>query len=97
MIVKRLILKKILQSGYVAEFNLVKRDGDYEAALFLNGKPVAGPPLPMLLTAPKDDLTHWMGNRPTVGLTRSEAERIIAEVESENGIFRQRRQNGWKV
>lgn len=96
MIVKRLILKKILQSGYVAEFNLVKREGDYEAALFLNGKPVAGPPLPQLLTTPKDDLTHWMGNRPTVGLTRSEAERIVSEVESENGIFRQRRQNGWK-
>jgi len=44
MIVKRLILKKILQSGYVAEFNLVKREGQYEAALFLNGKAVAGPP-----------------------------------------------------
>jgi len=96
MIVKRLILKKILQSGYVAEFRLVRREGEYEAALFLNGKPVAGPPLPRPLSPPKDDLTHWMGNRPTVGLTRSEAERIIAEVEGGNEIFRQRRLNGWE-
>lgn len=95
MIVKRLILKKILQSGYVAEFNLVKREGQYEAALFLNGKPVAGPSLPRPLSPPKDDLTHWMGNRPTVGLTQSEAERILEEVEEENGILRQRRMNGW--
>jgi hypothetical protein len=64
MIVKRLILKKILNSGFVAEFLLIKSDGQYEAALFLNGKQVKGPPLPMLLTSPKDDLTHWMGNRP---------------------------------
>jgi hypothetical protein len=38
MIVKRLILKKVLNSGFVAEFLLVKSDGQYEAALFLNGK-----------------------------------------------------------
>lgn len=96
MIVKRLILKKILQSGYIAEINLVKLEGEYEAALFLNGKPIAGPPLPRPLTPPKDELSHWMGNRPTIGLTRSEAERIIAEVEGENGILRQRCLNGWQ-
>ena len=96
MIVKRLILKKILNSGFVAEFLLIKSDGQYEAALFLNGKQVKGPPLPMLLTSPKDDLTHWMGNRPTVGLTTSEAEKIIDEVECENGVLRHREQSGWQ-
>jgi len=95
MIVKRLILKKILKAGYLAEFNLVKREGIYEAALYLNGKHIAGPALPCLLTTPKDDLTHWMGNHPTVGLTESEAERILAEGESENAILKHRRKSGW--
>jgi hypothetical protein len=95
MIVKRLILKKILQSGFVAEINLVKREGEYEAALFLNGKAIPGPSLPRPLSPPKDELTHWMGNRPTVGLTQGEADRITEEVDGENGILRQRRMNGW--
>jgi hypothetical protein len=96
MIVKKVILKKILNSGFVAEFLLVKSDGEYQAALCLNGKQVKGPPLPMPLTTPKDDLTHWMGNRPTVGLTASEAEKIISEVECENGIVRHQQRSGWK-
>jgi ribosomal protein S8 len=95
MIVKRVLLKKMLQSGYVAEFNLVKREGHYEAALYLNGKFVGGPAIPQLLTSPKGELTHWMGNRPTVGLTESEAERIISEVESENEVLRHREKSGW--
>jgi hypothetical protein len=97
MIVKRLLLKKILQSGYIAEFNLVKREGQYEAALYLNGKFIGGPPVPLLLTTPKDDLTHWMGNRPTVGLTESEAERIISEVENENQVLHHRQTSGWEA
>jgi hypothetical protein len=95
MIVKRLLLKKVLQSGYLAEFNLVKREGHYEAALYLNGKFVGGPPTPQLLTSPKGELTHWMGNRPTVGLTESEAERIISEVENENAVLQHREMSGW--
>lgn len=95
MIVKRVLLKKMLQSGYVAEFNLVKREGRYEAALYLNGKFVGGPSTPQLLTSPKGELTHWMGNRPTVGLTESEAERITSEVESENAILHHREKSGW--
>ncbi len=95
MIVKRVLLKKMLQSGYVAEFNLVKREGHYEAALYLNGKFVGGPAIPQLLTSPKGELTYWMGNRPTVGLTESEAERIISEVESENEVLHHREKSGW--
>jgi hypothetical protein len=95
MIVKKVLLKKILQSGYIAEFTLVKREGRYEAALYLNGKFVGGPPTPQLLTTPKGELTHWMGNRPTVGLSESEAERIISEVESENEVLQHREKSGW--
>jgi hypothetical protein len=97
MIVKRVLLKKILQSGYVAEFNLVKREGHYEAALYLNGRFVGGPPTPQLLTSPKGDLTHWMGNRPTIGLTESEADRITSEVESENEVLHHREKSGWEA
>ncbi len=96
MIVKKTILKKILCSGFIAEFLLVKREGEYEAALFLNGRHIKGPPLPRLLTTPKDDLTHWMGNRPTVGLTTSEAEKIIDEVGCENAVLRHREKCGWR-
>jgi hypothetical protein len=51
---------------------------------------MAGPPLPCLLTEPKGDLTHWTGNRPPVGLTESDAEWVIAEVEAENAILKHR-------
>jgi hypothetical protein len=95
MIVKRLILKKVLQSGIVAEINLVKREGQYEAALFLAGKYVGGPSTPRLLSPPKGDITHWMGNRPTIGLTTSEADRISEEVEGENEVIKYRQQKGW--
>jgi hypothetical protein len=96
MIVKRLILKKVLDAGFVAEFLLVKKDCQYEAALFLNGRHICGPPLPVPLTSPREELTHWMGNRPTVGLTASEAEKIFCEVESENAVLTHRERSGWK-
>ena len=93
MIVKRTIFRKCLSTGAVAEFLIVKNDGDYEAALFLNGKFVPGPTLPKELDPPKDDLTHWMGNRPSVGLTREEAERIMEEVDVENSVIRHQEQH----
>jgi hypothetical protein len=95
MIVKKTILKKVLSSGYVADFLLVKQDGQYQVALFLNGKRIHGPSMPVLLTPPKDDLTHWMGNRPTIGLTASEAEKIFSEVEYENALLNHRQSKGW--
>lgn len=94
--IKKLILKKVLQSGYVAEINLVKHDGQYEAMLYLNGKPVHGPPLPEPLSPPKGEVTHWMGNRPTVGLTQSEADKISEEVEQENRVLQHRQRSGWE-
>lgn len=49
--------------------------------------------LPTPLTPPKGDLTHWMGNRPSVGLTQSEAERIMEEVEFENSSLAHRKKH----
>lgn len=95
MIAKKLILKKDLQSGIIAEINLVKREGQYEAAHYMDGKYVGGPSIPRLLSPAKGEITHWMGNRPTIGLTKSEAERIDEEVEGENEVIRYRQKIGW--
>jgi len=95
MIFKRIILSKILSTGMKADFALVLDEGEYKAALYVSGKPVKGPPLPEPLDPPKDDLTHWMGNRPGVGLTRDEAERIIREVERENSVIAHRRKQNF--
>lgn len=91
MIYKRTILTKILSNGYKAQFALVLDDGSYRAALIVNGRFISGPALPELLDPPKDDITHWMGNKPGIGLTTEEAEKIIAEVERENSVIEHRR------
>lgn len=95
MLIKRLILKKVLNSGEVAEFLLIKEEGEFQAALFVDGKHIHGPTLPQPLTQPKGEITHWMGNKPGVGLTLREAERILNEVEVENGTIRHRQCHGW--
>ena len=93
MIIKRAIFRKVLSTGAVAEFVIAKNDSEYTAALFLNGKFVPGPSLPVELTPPKDDLTHWMGNRPSIGLTLKEAEQILREVDVENSVLRYQAKN----
>ncbi len=95
MVIKKLILKKMLNSGFYAEFNLVKNEGLYEVALFVNGKYVPGPSQPEPLSPPKGDITYWMGNRPSVGLTDSEVEKINEEVECENQSLRHREKKWW--
>ncbi|MBT1071715.1 hypothetical protein [Pelotalea chapellei] len=87
MLFKRTVLTKILSTGMKAEFAIVKEAGIYHAALYVSGRFIPGPPLPEPLNPPKDDLTHWMGNRPGVGLTDEEAERILREVELENSVL----------
>lgn len=87
MIFKRTILTKILSSGFRAEFAIVRDEGSYKAALYVNGRYVPGPPLPEPLTPPREDLTYWMGNKPSVGLTDDEADRIMKEVEMENAVL----------
>ncbi|RNC68629.1 MAG: hypothetical protein ED859_09965 [Desulfuromonadales bacterium] len=97
MIIKRLIFKKMLSSGSFAEFVIVKNEGRYEAALYINGKYIPGPSIPRPLQPPKDDITHWMGNRPSVGLTQGEAERILEDVSFENAVLDHRRKRNWET
>lgn len=93
MVIKGTIFRKVLSTGAVAEFLIVRNDGDFEAAFFLNGKYVPGPSLPRELDPPKGDLTHWMGNKPSIGLTLEEAEKIMSHVEVENSVLRHQEQN----
>lgn len=95
MTVKDIIIMKRLQNDYFAEVRLVMRNGQYEAALFLNDRFKPGPPIPQPLDNPSGDLTHWMGVRPSVGLTTEEAERILDEVSSENAIHHKKMNERW--
>jgi hypothetical protein len=79
-IIEKELLNKVLSNGAYATFALVRHKGEYKAMLYINRKRVNGPSLPQPLTHPKDDVTHWMGNKPGVGLTASEAEMIIDTV-----------------
>jgi hypothetical protein len=92
MIYKRTILTKILSNGMKAEFAVVKEENVFQAALYVNGRHVNGPALPEPLDPPKGETTHWMGNRPGVGLTLEEAEKIIREVELENSVIAHRKE-----
>lgn len=93
-IVKSVVVKR-LQSGFFAEVFLVSHKGQYEAALFLNDKFKPGPPIPHPLDTPSEVNSHWMGVRPSVGLTSEEAERIISEVEAENALHKKKLENRW--
>jgi hypothetical protein len=83
-IIQKELLNKILSTGSCATFALVRHNGEYKAMLYVNGKMINGPSLPQLLTCPKGDVTHWMGNKPGVGLTTSEADMIIQAVDDRN-------------
>lgn len=91
MLFKRIVLTKILNNGMKAEFAIVKDQGAYHAALYLNGRHIQGPKLPEPLNPPNNEFTHWLGNRPSVGLTSDEAEKIIREVTLENSVIQHRR------
>jgi hypothetical protein len=94
-IVKSIVVKR-LQSGIFAEVFLVLHNGQYEAALFLSDKFKPGPPIPYPLDSPSELNSHWMGVRPSVGLSPEEAERIINEVECENAINKQKLVDRWE-
>ena len=83
-IIEKELLNKILSNGACATFALVRHAGEYKAMLYVNGKKINGPSLPQLLSSPKDDVTHWMGNKPGVGLTTREAEMITDAVTERN-------------
>ena len=91
MIFKKTILSKILSNGLKADFSLVKVDDAFQAVLYIDGRRIPGPPLPVPLDPANGELTHWMGNRPSVGLTAIEAEKIFKEVKLENSVLEHRR------
>lgn len=94
-VIKSVVVKR-LQSGIFAEVFLVLNNGQYEAALFLNDKYKPGPPIPYPLDTPTEQHSHWMGVRPSIGLTPEEAERILNEVECENSLHKQKMQDRWQ-
>ena len=91
MIFKKNILSKMLSNGMKADFALVKEEDIFQAALYVGGRHIPGPALPQPLDPPKGDVTHWMGNRPSVGLSSEEAEKIIREVALENSVLQHRK------
>lgn len=91
MIFKKNIISKMLSNGMKADFALVKEEEIFQAALYVGGRHIPGPALPQPLDPPKGDVTHWMGNRPSVGLSSEEAEKIIREVALENSVLQHRK------
>ena len=87
-VIEKDLLVKQLSNGSVAKFVLVRHQGEYKAMLYLNGKAVTGPPLPEPLSEPKGEITHWMGNKPGVGLTAEQAEKITSAVNERNERLR---------
>jgi len=94
-VIKSIVVKR-LQSGFFAEVFLVLNNSQYEAALFLNDKYKPGPPIPYPLDTPNDLSSHWMGVRPSVGLSPEETERIISEVECENSLHKKKMTDRWE-
>jgi len=88
MKVQDLIVEKTLKNGMYAEIRLVRTPRQFEAALFLDGRFKPGPPIPRTLDNPTGDVTHWMGVRPSIGLTTEEAEKISGEVNVQNFLHK---------
>ncbi len=91
MIFKKNIISKILSNGLKVDVSLVQIENAYQAALYIDGRFIPGPPHPTPLVTPKGDVTHWMGNHPSVGLTAQETEKICAEVKLENSVLTHRK------
>ncbi|SRR5512145_20588 len=88
MKVQDLIVEKTLKNGMYAEIRLVRLPRQFEAALFLDGRFKPGPPVPRPLDNPTGDVTHWMGVRPSIGLTAEETEKIAGEVNVQNFLHK---------
>lgn len=88
-------MSKETKNGFLVDVRMVKHKRQYEAALFLNGKYKPGPGIPRPLDNPSGDTTHWMGVRPSVGLTYEEAHNIISEVKAQNDLHRIQFTDSW--
>jgi hypothetical protein len=74
------ILRKFLSNGACAKVALVRHKGEYKAMLYIEDRRVNGPSVPQPLDVPMDGITHFMGNKPAVGLTSVETDTILWEV-----------------
>ncbi len=90
MVFKRNIFSRTLSNGMRADFAIGMENGVYIAVLYVGGRLIPGPTQPQPLVPPKDDVTHWMGNRPSVGLSDAETEKIIQAVSLENSVLQHR-------
>ena len=88
MKVQDLIVEKTLKNGMYVEIRLVRLPRQLEAALFLDGRFKPGPPIPRPLDNPTGDVTHWMGVRPSIGLTAEETDKIAGEVNVQNFLHK---------
>jgi hypothetical protein len=96
MEVEELIVGRVLQNtGALMEIRIVKHGRQYEAAVFFDKKYKPGPPLPRPLKNPSGESTHWMGVRPKVGLTKSEVDKILYEVNGINALHRINFRDDW--
>ena len=86
--IQDLIVEKTLKNGMYAEIRLVRLPRQFEAALFLDGRFKPGPPVPRPLDNPTGDVTHWMGVRPSIGLTAEETDKIAGEVNVQNFLHK---------
>lgn len=91
MVFKKNIFTKTLSNGLNVNFSIVLENEVFHAAMYIDGRHIPGPPLPTRLDPPKGETTYWMGNRPSVGLTTAEAEKIIREVNLENSVLEHRK------
>jgi hypothetical protein len=92
MVFKKIIFSKILSNGLKADFSLVQEGDAFQAALYVNGRHIPGPSLPVQLDPAKGEVTHWMGNKPSVGLTSEETDKIMKAVKLENSVIAHRKQ-----
>jgi len=69
----------------------VQVEDSYQSALYVDGRHINGPALPTPLDPAKGNVTHWMGNKPSIGLTAEEAEKIFKEVKLENSVLAHRK------
>ena len=91
-VAKSVVIKR-LESVILAEIFLVLHNGQNEAVLFLNDKYKPGPPITYPLDTPSEQHSHWMGVRPSIGLTPEEFELILNEVECENSLHKKKMQD----
>lgn len=80
---REMIFTKTATNGQLIEVHAHETlPGSWIAQLSIDGKYISGPSRPQALKTPKGDVTHFLGEKPAVGLTASEAAIITAELDA---------------